>query len=117
MKKLNKEQYLKTMGTAMHPFSLKQQLHIDNILEIARDILIDSTIHLQKLALEHCCENDTKTYSHFVVNWGVEDLFLIIISDDIKQNWYGFYFLNLKDKYGIGEMPKRQSNIFYLLRD
>ena len=101
MKELNKQEFLSTMGTKMARFQLTDASDIDAILAITRELFDEHKIIYQKLELEYCYENNLGIYSHFLVNWGKQDQYLILISDDEREEWYGYYLMDFKEEYGV----------------
>ena len=101
MHELTKEQYLETMVDKMKKFNLTKATDQETILEIAADILKGKSIQYTDLVLSDCYENGYQTYSHYLVSWGIADEYIVIIANDIKAEWHGFYQLNLKKEYDI----------------
>ncbi|MEZ4852017.1 MAG: hypothetical protein R3B93_26120 [Bacteroidia bacterium] len=101
MLELTQKQYLQTMESPMRQFQLTSGERKETIFEIAGDILTEKNIPYTRLELSFCYENNTATYSHYLVNWGAEDQYIAIISDDVNEKWYGFRLLDMKTEYSI----------------
>jgi hypothetical protein len=47
--------------------------------------------------------NDKKGYVHILFNWGVANLFLVLVTKPSEKEIYGYRFLDLASEYGLND--------------
>ena len=47
--------------------------------------------------------NDKKGYVHILFNWGVSNLYLVLVTKPSEQETYGYRFLDLASEYDFNE--------------
>ncbi len=45
--------------------------------------------------------NDAKGFCHILLNWGVENTYLVIVTKPFEGTIHGHYLLDLTDEYGL----------------
>lgn len=66
-------------------------------LEILKEEDID--IDLDDLDIPYVYMHPKKCYEHILLSYGVEDLFIVVVTD--TKAIIGYHILDLKEKYGI----------------
>ncbi len=103
MQELTPTQFQETFSSPMKAFKLTPSSLARNIESLAKDLLKRKGISPQQLHLAYCYENGTETFAHYLITWGPKDQYLVLISAESEQQWYGYYLLNLQTEYGIKE--------------
>ncbi len=47
--------------------------------------------------------NDARGFCHVLLNWGVENTYLVIVTKPFESTIHGHYLLDLADEYGLND--------------
>ena len=55
----------------------------------------------EDVAIHGVYANPKQDYCHLLLNWGVKNLFLVIVTQPQQQQVFGHYLLDLNTEYGL----------------
>lgn len=103
---LTKEQYLGTMDALMRFIEIDDNSYEpvpigDYVEELIEKLDLPTT--RKSIQIHAIYMNDKKGYCHILFNWGISNIFLVVITKPHSQNIVGFRLLNLNKEYGLDE--------------
>lgn len=98
---LSESDFFDTFIEPMKGFDVTSKDHKLGIGQLAWAILKEQDITPSKLILSACFENHPQTFSHFLIDWGKEGYYLVLVSDDQAGKWKGWYHLEFQGKYKL----------------
>ncbi len=106
--KIIEEEFLKYFKSPMRLVGIDEETSGINIKEYFIEILQleELNITLDKVEIPYVYMDADRNYEHILLSYGIEDLFIAIITDTEKI--LGYHILDLKEKYGI-EKPSKSA--------
>ena len=105
-KALSKKKYLATMTDPMRfieaddesvpPVSLGEYFK-ESIL--AADLVPDA----ESVDIHSVYATPSNDFCHVLLNWGVKNVFIVIVTQPLEQKIYGHYKLDLNSEYGLDD--------------
>lgn len=101
IKRLEEKDFLKYFEAPMKLMGASDETSNVNIKNYTLDILKEEgiDIDLDDLEIPYVYMHPKKCYEHILLSYGVENLFIVIVTD-LKQI-IGYHILDLNEKYGI----------------
>jgi hypothetical protein len=107
IQELSKEQYLATMDMPMRfieagdtsygPFPIGECME-----ELIKTLALPTT--MDDIEIHAVYINDKKGYVHILFNWGVANLFFVLVTKPSEKEIYGYrFFLDLGSEYGLND--------------
>lgn len=103
---LTKEQYLETMHTPMRFIELGDKSYKpfpigDYVEGLIKHLALPTT--RKDIQIHAVYLNDKEGYCHILFNWGLANVFLVLITKPKEQAVYGYRILDLNKEYGLNE--------------
>jgi hypothetical protein len=103
---LTKEQYLATMHTPMRFIELGDKSDSpfpigDYVENLITQLALPTT--RKEIQIHAVYMNDKKGYCHILFNWGLANVFLVVITIPKEKEVYGYRLLDLNKEYGRNE--------------
>lgn len=74
-----------------------------DLKSFVQGVLAKENIDLRtdQLQIDSIYHNSDKTYEHVLIDYGIENKFIVIVVELLQKAIYGYYLLDLSNQYGI----------------
>ena len=100
---LSKDEYLATFLEPMRRLEADEVerpvpigAYVDECLREVRP-----SVPREQFAISHVYENGDQSFYHVLVSYGVQNRFLVLVVDRVRQEIHGHYLLDLNTEYGL----------------
>ena len=101
---LSKHDYLATMDEPMHFIDVEDEdCPVVQIGDYFRNCIRSENIatDVESAEIHAVYAAPGNEYCHVLLNWGVNNLFLVIVTQPNKHRVYGHYLLDVNEEYGF----------------